>query len=391
MAANLQVIVLRLQGAEAGERASAAAALAEQALDDASLRQPIVAAGALPLLVALLRSAAAQAHAADALAALAMNEAIRQPIVAAGALPTLVKLLRAGIAVSKANAAKAIGWLARDAHARTLIVDEGALTPLVDMVRSGSEGGTTHAAHHAMYCIVVDESPITLGKSYAARALAELAQDAPTRTLIADRGAVPALVALMRSGSAEGKTNAARAVGWLAQDAPTRALIAGDGALPLLVGLMRTGSERSQMNAAAAIYWLALDEPLRSRIVDEGALPALIALVSPRRACSDKSAGQIACLALHRLAADARMRELAEEHGVAGALSAAAHAPDCEWAVQASATLRELWPEHGDAERALGTRPSRRTSLSRTSLSVPIAKRSGTRSPSPSQRCLLLP
>jgi hypothetical protein len=198
--ANVQALVARLQGPDAGDQASAATELAEQALDDASLCAPIAAAGALPLLVALLRSTdtAAQAGAAGALAALARDAAIRQPIVDAGVVHALVALLRSGTAAGKANAAEACAWLAREAPTRTLIVGAGALPPLVMLLRAGTDDGKKAAA---------DATTVLF--------------DAPTRTLSVDEGALPLLVELFRSGAEKDKTDAARSMGWLTEDAPT--------------------------------------------------------------------------------------------------------------------------------------------------------------------------
>jgi len=122
------------------------------------------------------------------------------------------------------------------------------------------------------------------------------------------------------------------------------------------VVLLRTGTKHGKVVAACALSWLAKDAPTRVLIVEVGALPPLIALVSPSRACSDTNAfaGRNACFALRNLAADARWRELAEDHGAAGALAAAAYAPGCGWAGAARIVLRAFCPTQGEAERALG-------------------------------------
>jgi hypothetical protein len=169
-----------------------------------------------------------------------------------------------------------------------------------------------------------------------------------------EEGALPPLVVLLRSGTDDGKTNASAAISWLASDAPTLALLVSEGALPPLVALLQSGIEDAKATAASAIADIAQYAPTRSRILEAGALPPLIMLVSPSRAGTEVDAGSNACLALERLAADARLREKAEEHGAAGALAAAKHAPDCEWAEEAGAALRALCPTQDDAERAMG-------------------------------------
>ncbi|KAJ1626603.1 armadillo-type protein [Pavlovales sp. CCMP2436] len=177
-------------------------------------------------------------------------------IVDAGALPLLVALLRAGTEKGKASAEGAIAWLASNAPTRTLILGEGALPPLIALLRTGTEEGKEHAA----------------------AAIVWLTNDAPTRALIVEAGALLLLVALLRASTKESKASAAGAISWLASEAPTCALIVEAGALPLLVALLRAGTDKGKASATAAIFWLASEALIRALVVDADALPPLIAL-----------------------------------------------------------------------------------------------------------------
>jgi len=406
-------IVARLRGRGAGDQAGS---MARQIREDDRLCVPIAAAGALPLLVALLQSndKVTQAHAADALSALAKDDAIRQSIVEARAVPALVGLLRFGISVGKSNAARALAWLSEDASHRALIVAEGALAPLVDLLRSGTEDGKSYAVavigdlaqDVPTRAVIVKEGALPLlvdllrsgtqrdktnaayaigwlaqyaptralilselalaplvkmlrsnmdgGKSYAAFALAWLSEDLSARTLIVETGVMPPLVALLRTGTDDGKSNATLTISRLAQDAPTRTLIVKEGALTLLAKMLRTGNEDDKMNATRAMLWIAHDEPHRARILDADALPSLIALLSPSRA-SDLGAGKNVCGILEHLFVDARLRELVGQHGAAGTLAAAAYSRGCAWASEARTLLLVLCPTQEDSGRALMT------------------------------------
>ncbi|KAJ1624663.1 hypothetical protein T492DRAFT_881461 [Pavlovales sp. CCMP2436] len=343
------------------DQASAAAALAKQVEANDATRTLILGAGALPLLMALLRAGTedGKASAAGAILWLARDSPTRTLILSAGTLPPLVALLCDGTEQCKSGAAFAIAHLTKDAPIRTLLLEvptllgEASILPqLVALLRAGTEQGKENSAFAIATLaygppartLLLGEGALSLlvallrastehGKENAADAIGWFAKDPPTRTLIVEASVVPLLVALLRSGTVQSKVSAACAITWLANNAPTRALIMQAGALPPLVALLHVDNERGKAGAAVAISWLAHDPPTRKLIVKAGALPPLIALVSPSRACSGA---------------------FTEEHGAAGALAAAVHAPGCGWAEAARNTLHALCPTQGDAERALG-------------------------------------
>ena len=75
-----------------------------------------------------------------------------------------------------------------------------------------------------------------------------------------EEGALVALVALLREGSAVGKENAAAALQNLAANADNKVVIAKEeGALAALVALLREGSAEGKENAAGALWSLAVN------------------------------------------------------------------------------------------------------------------------------------
>ena len=72
--------------------------------------------------------------------------------------------------------------------------------------------------------------------------------------LIAEAGAIPLFVELLRDGSAEGKLEAAAALGNLACNDDNQVLIAEAHGVPPLVDLLRAGSVEDQRQAARALH-----------------------------------------------------------------------------------------------------------------------------------------
>ena len=129
-------------GARAVRAAEALTDLLCESDDNVAL---IVAAGAIPPLVALVRNGSddGKEKAANALANLADNvdDVADQSIVDAGGIAALVELLRDGSAVGKEEAARALANLACNDVAAQPIADAGGVAVLVELLRDGSDGG----------------------------------------------------------------------------------------------------------------------------------------------------------------------------------------------------------------------------------------------------------
>jgi len=249
-------------------------------------------------------------------------------------IKALVARLRGPDAWDHARAAAALAQQATIRPSlRAPTAEAGALPLLVALLRS---------AH-------------SVAPGIASIALVEFAKDTDLTQPIVDAGAVPALVALLRVGTDVGKSRSACAIAWLSVEASRHTLVLAEGALPPLVALLRSGTEKGKSNAVSAIAMLSEDALNRALIVDAGVLPPLITFLSSSGVYSHTAAGQNACTTLRNLAAHAQLRELVKGYGAVGILAAAAHASDCVSADKARATLRALCPTQDDAERALGT------------------------------------
>ena len=136
-------------------------------------------------------------------------------------------------------------------------------------------------------------------KMAAARALSTFAcLNAANRVPIAEAGAIPLLVELLRDGSADAKLTVARALHFLAYAAANQALIAEAHGIPPLVALLRDGNANAKLEAAAALRHLAYNNDNKVLIAEAGGIPPLVDLL---RDGSNLDAKQWATCALRHL------------------------------------------------------------------------------------------
>ena len=202
---------------------------AAESSSDAKEQQLVVAmAGAIPLLVRLVRSGSdsAKCNASGALAKLTavhIREEVCTAIAAAGGVAALVSLLREGGDRSKSNALAALANLANDSDERMIaITTAGALPPAIELARSGG-----------------DKAASLLPK--AASLLQNLACHKDNGVAIALAGGIPVLVALAESGPAGARAHAAAALENLAQDVDIELRIATTRGTAALVDMARHG------------------------------------------------------------------------------------------------------------------------------------------------------
>jgi len=261
----VETLVSIAQWGKKNSKADAASILKELAKYDvdSTRRDAIVAAGAVAPLVALLsnRDSRVQANSAGALAVLGsgtcwddntqvadFSDTLRDAqhkdaIVAAGALPGLIRLLRHGESKAQIASARALAGLATGqsdtcTSRRDVIVDSRAVASLVTLLQlqNGAEAG----------------------KAAAAAALCGLASDSVTRRkdAIVAAGAVTPLVALVSSGSEAGRANAESAIAGLAMGrdisaASRKAAIVDAGGVVVNVSTRRRSSGASARNATS--------------------------------------------------------------------------------------------------------------------------------------------
>ncbi|KAK7412723.1 hypothetical protein VNO78_04300 [Psophocarpus tetragonolobus] len=129
-------------------------------------------------------------------------------------------------------------------------------------------------------CIDGLQSQSVAVKRSAAAKLRLLAKNrADNRVLIAECGAVPVLVPLLRCSDPWTQEHAVTALLNLSLHEDNKLLITNAGAVKSLIYVLKTGTETSKQNAACALLSLALVEENKSSIGASGAIPPLVSLL----------------------------------------------------------------------------------------------------------------
>ena len=169
-------------------------------------------------------------------------------------------------------------------------------------------------------CIDSLSSPSVAIKRSAAAKLRLLAKNrADNRVLIAESGAIPALVPLLKCIDPWTQEHAVTAVLNLSLHPDNKMLIAeASGAIKSLIYVLKTGTETSKQNAAAALMSLAMLEDTRLTIGACGAIPPLVALLINGGARGKKDA----LTTLYKLCSAKLNKERAVSAGAVGPLVA---------------------------------------------------------------------
>ncbi|TKY72242.1 U-box domain-containing protein 4 [Spatholobus suberectus] len=129
-------------------------------------------------------------------------------------------------------------------------------------------------------CVDGLQSQSVAVKRSAAAKLRLLAKNrADNRVLIAESGAVPLLVPLLRCSDPWTQEHAVTALLNLSLHEDNKMLITNAGAVKSLIYVLKTGTETSKQNAACALLSLALVEENKSSIGASGAIPPLVSLL----------------------------------------------------------------------------------------------------------------
>ncbi|KAI8524973.1 hypothetical protein RHMOL_Rhmol13G0191200 [Rhododendron molle] len=129
-------------------------------------------------------------------------------------------------------------------------------------------------------CIDGLRSSSTAVKRSAAAKLRLLAKNrSDNRVLIAESGAVPALIPLLRCADPWAQEHAVTALLNLSLHEANRGLITNAGAIKSLIYVLKTGTETSKQNAACALLSLSLLEENKVTIGACGAIPPLVGLL----------------------------------------------------------------------------------------------------------------
>lgn len=247
----------------------------------------MMAAGAIPRLVALLEYAAAEAQEKEEVAGvlenLASTDRVRAAVLESSVVPLLCDMLVNGRPESQAAAAGALAALPSQAAANfpangelaAALFKAGVLPPLVSLLERGD----------------------VEGQRQAARALGTLASGNDERmTVVMTEGLLPGLVALMKDGDDSCKQAAVKTMAALAErddfnldvdtmmhlgmtEPPDPVYIARSGALPPLVALLSDPDVDTQENAVLALFRLGANGEIVEPILAAGALRPLCSLL----------------------------------------------------------------------------------------------------------------
>jgi hypothetical protein len=363
-AGAIPALVPWLNDADLGPPAMAARGLAELSTDNEATQKTIVESGAVGPLVTMMinGSADAQKWAAAAIAALAANVDSQEEIASCGGIPPLVELLKRDNKGPHEHATCAVWHLASSRDNQLAIAAEGCLPPLVANLSADSARAKWAAA--ALQALsrdctenqlalarvgAIEPLAVLLGSEteasqlYAQGALLNMAMAQENRTAV-----VKPLVELLEVRNAAAQMKAAESLSMLAsRSAENRVVVAQAGAIPALVRLLGDGNNvsTSQIRAAAALGDLARAGECKQEIVAAGGVEPLVKmLLSPNIEAQTR-----ATIAVCQLAASNTSQQLiADADGIphlVGLLSssnatAAANAAGALWHLESLASTK---------------------------------------------------
>ncbi|KAK9715094.1 hypothetical protein RND81_06G143400 [Saponaria officinalis] len=197
------------------------------------------------------------------------------------------------VAIKRSAAAK-LRMLAKNrADNRVLIAESGAVPALVGLLKCTDPWTQEHAV----------------------TAVLNLSLHSDNKLLIAEcSGAIKSLIYVLKTGTETSKQNAAAALMSLAMVEETRLTIGACGAVGPLVALLRSGSNRGKKDALTTLYKLSTPKVNKERAVNAGAVRPLVELVAEQ----GKGMAEKAMVVLSSLAAvEAGRVAIVEEGGIA--------------------------------------------------------------------------
>lgn len=233
-----------------------------------AVRSEFIVMGYVPKIIEVISRGEnlCRTQAAGVIANIAATDACRAAIIAAGALPPLVLMLNTNVIELQEEAAGALQSLAAYDQSQPAILAAGALGPLIELLSCSTAQGKLRAAGTIGFLAVyLPKAEVT--------------------------GFLPALVAMLSSGTDAVSGEAADAIRKICTTCPKRAAVMEAGALEPLLELLRNSSLIGRAQAAGALGNLvtegydfeATGEPppfFAKPVVDAGAVPGLVALLT---------------------------------------------------------------------------------------------------------------
>ncbi|KAL3520753.1 hypothetical protein ACH5RR_018902 [Cinchona calisaya] len=232
--AAVGTLLQKLANGNPEEQRAAAGELRLLAKRNADNRICIAEAGAIPLLVELLRSpdSRTQEHAVTALLNLSINDANKGTIVNAGAIPDIVDVLKIGSMEARENAAATLFSLSVVDENKVAIGAAGAIPALINLLCQGTPRGKKDAA------TAIFNLSIYLGNKVRA----------------VRSGIVPPLIRLLKDPSSGMMDEALAILAILASHPEGKAAIGQADPIPVLVEVIRTSSPRNRENATSILW-----------------------------------------------------------------------------------------------------------------------------------------
>ncbi|CAO2821854.1 unnamed protein product [Amaranthus hypochondriacus] len=236
----------------------AADAITNLAHENSFIKTRVRTDGGIPPLVELLEysDAKVQRAVAGALRTLAFkNDENKKQIVECNALPSLILMLRSEDPGIHYEAVGVLGNLVHSSpNIKKEVLNAGALQPVIGLLGSSCSESQREAA-------------LLLGQFAAT--------DSDCKVHIVQRGAVPPLIEMLQSLDLQLREMSAFALGRLAQESHNQAGIAHSGGLVPLLKLLDARNGSLQHNAAFALYGLADNEDNVADFIKVGGLQKL--------------------------------------------------------------------------------------------------------------------
>lgn len=255
-------------------------------------KEEIVKLGAIPVCVKLGKEGTEgqQAAVAAFLANVASGNSANQAALAqAGAIQLLIDLLKSGRSEAKGWAASALGNLQNPTNQR-LSAEAGAIEAIVEVLQGHKAYVPPQKGGLFSSCSCRKRAPPHGNTSMlAARAISSVAyNNESNQARIVEAGGVEALVKVIREGSPEDELEAQKALGFIWSGASplpaVKAKLLDADAVRVLIEVVRNATDESKSQAANLIARLANDDPLaQSAIATCGGVPALVELANNSR------------------------------------------------------------------------------------------------------------
>lgn len=140
-------------------------------------------------------------------------------------------------------------------------------------------------------------SPDARVQENAVTALLNLSINDNNKTAIANANAIEPLIHVLESGTPEAKENSAATLFSLSVTEDNKVKIGRSGAIQPLVDLLGNGTPRGKKDAATALFNLSIFHENKARIVQAGAVKHLVELMDPAAGMVDKAVAVLSNLA----------------------------------------------------------------------------------------------